>query len=235
MESRVIELTPAAHKHENLNLSACGKRFFPRDVFGSPSIKGGLGVPITLQVDGLPNSIQTDIPKDKTGKARWIFRKRKWVKDFVRCHKLHSSDTVTIDRLDKRTYRVRPNNNRPQVIEKEHSSKRHKTRKKLLDIGHNRTCDCPKNHINCLAAKEWLKCQLGVWQFTYGGRDIRDKKLHPATFPIALARKLIDLFTHKGELILNPFVGSGTTLIAAQDTSRNAVGFDFQKIGKYMA
>lgn len=34
------------------------------------------------------------------------------------------------------------------------------------------------------------------------------------------------MFTHEGELVLDPFVGSGTTLIAAQDAGRNAVGFD---------
>ena len=43
MESRVIKLTPAAHKHGNLNLSACGKDFFPPDVFGGPSKKAGIG------------------------------------------------------------------------------------------------------------------------------------------------------------------------------------------------
>ncbi len=97
-----------------------------------------------------------------------------------------------------------------------------------LDIGHTRTCDCPPNHSNCLTPKEWLKCQLGVWQFYYEGRDIRDKEVHPATFPIALARRVIQLFSHKGELVLDPFVGSGTTLVAAQDLDRNAVGFDLQ-------
>ena len=45
-----------------------------------------------------------------------------------------------------------------------------------LPIGGDRICDCDKNHINCLTAKEWLKCQLGVWQFTYEGRDVRDKE-----------------------------------------------------------
>lgn len=95
-----------------------------------------------------------------------------------------------------------------------------------LTIGHNKTCDCPTNHINCMTAKEWLKSQLGVWQFTYEKRDIRDKKLHPATFPISLAKKVIELFTHEGELVIDPFVGSGTSLVAAQDLNRNAVGFD---------
>lgn len=80
-----------------------------------------------------------------------------------------------------------------------------------------------------MTPKEWLKSQLGVWQFSYEGRDIRDKKVHPATFPISLAKKVIELFTHKGELVLDPFVGSGTTLVAARDVNRNAVGFDLQE------
>ncbi|RLJ01265.1 MAG: site-specific DNA-methyltransferase [Candidatus Aenigmatarchaeota archaeon] len=101
--------------------------------------------------------------------------------------------------------------------------------RKLLDIGYQRTCDCKPSHLNCLTAKEWLKCQIGVWQFYYEKRDIRDKKLHPAVFPIALAARVISLFTHRGELVVDPFVGSGTTLVAARDLDRNAVGFDLQE------
>jgi len=100
---------------------------------------------------------------------------------------------------------------------------------KRLDMDFGRTCDCKPNHLNCMTAKEWLKSQLGVWEFYYEGRDIRDKNLHPATFPISLAKKVIQLFSHRGELVLDPFVGSGTTLVAAQDLDRNAVGFDLKK------
>ncbi len=99
----------------------------------------------------------------------------------------------------------------------------------ILQISSTRTCNCLPNHLNCMPAKEWLKSQLGVWRFTYEKRDIRDKSVHPATFPISLARKVIELFTHEGELVLDPFVGSGTTLVAAQDLNRNAIGFDLQK------
>ena len=100
---------------------------------------------------------------------------------------------------------------------------------KKLDIDFNRTCNCKSNHINCLTAKEWLKNQLGVWQFYYEGRDIRDKNVHPATFPISLSKRVIELFTHEGELVLDPFAGSGTTLLAAKDCNRNAVGFDLHE------
>lgn len=100
--------------------------------------------------------------------------------------------------------------------------------RKTLSIGFERSCNCPRTHINCMTPKEWLKSQLGVWQFAYESRDIRDKTIHPATFPIALCKKVIELFTHQGELVLDPFVGSGTTLIAANDLNRNAIGFDLQ-------
>lgn len=99
---------------------------------------------------------------------------------------------------------------------------------KQLDIGTSKTCACPSNHMNCMTPKDWMKSQLGVWQFYYEGRDLRDKKRHPATFPINLAKKCIELFTHQGELVLDPFVGSGTTLVAARDLERNAVGFDLK-------
>jgi len=101
--------------------------------------------------------------------------------------------------------------------------------RKPLPIQHTKTCECKPNHLNCMTAKEWVKSQIGIWQFAYEKRDIRDKSQHPATFPISLAKKIILLFSHEGELVLDPFVGSGTTLVAAQDTNRNALGFDLQE------
>jgi len=77
-----------------------------------------------------------------------------------------------------------------------------------------------------LRAKDWVKAQIGVWQVFYEGRDVRDKEVHPAVMPIALAKKAVELFTHEGELVLDPFNGIGTTLVACQDLERNAVGFD---------
>jgi DNA modification methylase len=75
-----------------------------------------------------------------------------------------------------------------------------------------------------------------IKKFYYEGRDIRDKNVHPAVFPIGLPAHFIELLTHKGELVLDPFVGIGSTLVAAQDLDRNATGFDIQEkyVGKSM-
>jgi len=100
---------------------------------------------------------------------------------------------------------------------------------KPLKIGHKKICNCPDSHISCVTAKEWVKGMVTIQTFYYEGRDIRDKNIHPAVFPIALPAHFIKLLTHEGELVLDPFVGVGTTLVAAQDLNRNAVGFDLKE------
>jgi DNA modification methylase len=110
---------------------------------------------------------------------------------------------------------------------------------KKINIGSVKTCDCASNHISCITAKEWVKSQVAIQEFPitlddikefyYECRDIRDKNVHPAVFPIALPAHFIKTLTHKGELILDPFAGIGTTLVAAQDLGRNAIGFDLKE------
>ncbi len=104
--------------------------------------------------------------------------------------------------------------------------KRGLNEKGKIKIWHEKTCDCPETHLGCINAKGWVKAQIGVWKFYYEKRDIRDKEIHPAVWPIALPKKIIELFTHEGELVVDPLAGVGTTLIAARDLNRNAVGFD---------
>lgn len=49
---------------------------------------------------------------------------------------------------------------------------------------------------------------------------------HPATFPLALPHWFIRLFTDEGDIVLDPFAGSGTTLVAARSLNRNGIGID---------
>jgi hypothetical protein len=89
MESCTIKITSTAQKHGNLNLSRCGKDFFPKDTVGSSSRKKGVGVPIIIKAEGFLYSIKTDIPTDnKSGKPRGLFRDRAWVKKFVEINNL---------------------------------------------------------------------------------------------------------------------------------------------------
>jgi len=98
-----------------------------------------------------------------------------------------------------------------------------------FEIGHDRLCDCKTGFLSCIEARDWMKNQIGVWNFNYEPRDVRNKNVHPAVFPISMANRVIQQFTHKGELVLDPFVGSGTTLVAAQDLERNAIGVDLKQ------
>lgn len=103
----------------------------------------------------------------------------------------------------------------PVVIREESEIYRHK-----LPINHKRTCSCEPTHINCMTAKEWLKCQLGVWQFFYEARDVRDKDVHPA---VVKMKKHVEICNHCGRdvsfgsgLFVNraPDLNSVTTRIA---------------------
>lgn len=98
---------------------------------------------------------------------------------------------------------------------------------KYLEIHSDRICGCPAQNLSCVTAKEWVQNMVGVWEFQYERRDVHGN-LHPAAFPIALAKRCIEQFTHRGELVVDCFAGSGTTLVAAQDLERSAVGFDLK-------
>ncbi len=55
---------------------------------------------------------------------------------------------------------------------------------------------------------------------------VRQRVGHPAPFPVALPERLIHLYTYEGDLVLDPFMGSGTTAVAAVRTGRHFVGYD---------
>ena len=52
---------------------------------------------------------------------------------------------------------------------------------------------------------------------------------HPAPFPVELPYRLIQLYTYEGEIVLDPFMGSGQTAIAAIKTGRYYVGYDIEE------
>ena len=60
-------------------------------------------------------------------------------------------------------------------------------------------------------------------------RETRYPKIHPTQKPIALLERLIELFTDKDEVVIDPCAGSGSTLLAAANMNRRAYGFEIKK------
>ncbi len=65
-----------------------------------------------------------------------------------------------------------------------------------------------------------------VWEYAQPQSNFKDKRVHPAQKPIALMARMVELGTNAGDTILDPFAGSGTTLIAAMRTGRNGIGIE---------
>lgn len=82
-----------------------------------------------------------------------------------------------------------------------------------------------RNKINDLTGKEWLKLTKSFW-ISEKCADDKDAFNHPAPFLIKDIEKLISLFTKKNMVVLDPFMGSGTTAIAAYNLERTGVGMD---------
>lgn len=59
--------------------------------------------------------------------------------------------------------------------------------------------------------------------------DVNTPKLHPTQKPLPLLRKLIEIFTDEGDIVIDPCAGSGSTLVAAIRSNRTAYGFEIKK------
>jgi DNA modification methylase len=89
-----------------------------------------------------------------------------------------------------------------------------------------------RNKLNDLTGKDWIKLTKS-FMFSEKTAEDKDAFNHPAPFLIKDVSKLISMFTKKGMLVLDPFVGSGTTIIASHNLQRKCIGIDLSE--KYMA
>ena len=79
------------------------------------------------------------------------------------------------------------------------------------------------NQENTIKKEEFLEWTKSVWTFP----AVSAKQIgHPAPFPEELPHRLIQLYTFKDNIVLDPFVGSGSTCLAAVKDKRNYVGYD---------
>ncbi len=71
--------------------------------------------------------------------------------------------------------------------------------------------------------EEFMESTLSIWNIS----PARAKKIgHPAPFPVELAKRFINLYSFKNDLILDPFIGSGSTAIAARLLNRDYIGYE---------
>ena len=81
--------------------------------------------------------------------------------------------------------------------------------------------------LNDLSDSDWIKFTKS-WFILSGKADRQKTSIHPATFPVELPTTFIEFFTRRGERVLDPFAGTGTTMAAADSLSRESAGIELE-------
>jgi site-specific DNA-methyltransferase (adenine-specific) len=77
-----------------------------------------------------------------------------------------------------------------------------------------------------ISRDEFLEATTDLWEIP---PESATRVGHPAPFPVELPKRVIELYTYEGDVVLDPFIGSGTTAIAAMRTRRHFIGFDTEQ------
>ncbi len=85
-----------------------------------------------------------------------------------------------------------------------------------------------KKTFNGLTAKEWASLSKNVWNDVSSPRG-KKHLIHGATFSEKLVNRLIRIYSKEGDLVLDPFLGTGTTLEACRNTNRNGIGIELNE------
>src|SRR5439155_10716823 len=74
-----------------------------------------------------------------------------------------------------------------------------------------------------ISRDEFLEATTDLWEIP---PESATRVGHPAPFPVELPKRLIELYTYEDDVVLDPFMGAGSTAVAAVLTGRRFVGFD---------
>jgi site-specific DNA-methyltransferase (adenine-specific) len=78
-------------------------------------------------------------------------------------------------------------------------------------------------HVATTTADEFMEATLDVWELA---PESATRVGHPAPFPVELPQRFVELYTYAGDVVLDPFMGSGSTALAAVRTGRHYLGYD---------
>ena len=78
-------------------------------------------------------------------------------------------------------------------------------------------------HRPTTTADEFMEATLDVWELA---PESATRVGHPAPFPVELPQRFVELYTYEGDVVLDPFMGSGSTAVAALRTGRHFLGYD---------
>ncbi len=213
---RLISITEGNLRNHHLYITG-HHDFFPEECYGPSDARKGIRCKLRLLVEGLPNAVETDIAKaNGNGRPRNFFRKRDWVGEFYKIHRLSAGDVVAIERQDSFTYRVYPFRNGDQ---KSQTAKRQSQDEQAMLIP----------DVN-QSIEENARPDFGDTAFTRN----RQEPLHRwvpwiAGFSAAFVQEVLDAIVSgdpANVTVLDPFAGVGTTLIEGLKRGCSVVGFE---------
>jgi site-specific DNA-methyltransferase (adenine-specific) len=88
------------------------------------------------------------------------------------------------------------------------------------------------HRVDTITREQFLEYTKSIWGFS---AESARRVGHPAPFPIELPHRLIQLYTYAGEIVLDPFMGSGQTALAALKAGRHYVGYEINAEYKTLA
>jgi len=96
----------------------------------------------------------------------------------------------------------------------------------MIVVMYKRRWQKRRKGVSDITREEFLEWTNGVWTFS---GESRKRVGHPSPFPVELPRRCIKLFSYIGDVVLDPFVGSGTTLLACLQLKRIGIGVEISQ------
>ena len=163
MESCLIDLTKGSIKYGNLSLARCNPAMFTKGIVGPTNLKNGRGKEVELFLDGLNDTIKTDIPEDKK-----IFRQRARIRDFIQFYKLKINDKVILERKSSTKFKLKPANAPFTFIDL------------FAGIGGTRIA-FEKAGCKCVFSSEWNKFAQQTYEANFGEKPRGDIRKIPSS------------------------------------------------------